>query len=72
MEYNKEHKKLLINGKITTSNNSSVSTLTPPSVTSTNKELCSLFIPINEKIKYSDFSKTQSISVRRVSDLMKS
>ena len=36
MEYNNEHNNLHINGKISTSNNSSVSTLTSPFVTSTN------------------------------------
>ena len=59
-----------MNGKISTSNNSSVSILTSPSVTSTNGEGCSLFIPIHEKIKYSYLSKTQAIYVGREIDVM--
>ena len=72
MEYNNEHHKLLTNGKISTLNNSSVSTFTSPSVTSTNDKGCSLFSPRHEKIKYSYFSNTKSIYVKRSSDLMKS
>ena len=52
MEYNNEHYNLLINGYISALNNSSVSTFTLASITSTNDKLCSLFSPINEKIKY--------------------
>ena len=40
IEYNNEHQNLLINGNISTSNKSSVSTSTSPSITSTNEELC--------------------------------
>ena len=40
MKYNSEHHNLLINGKMFTSNNSSVSTLTSLSVTSTSYEGC--------------------------------
>ena len=38
MEYNNEHHNVFSNGNISTPNNSSVSTFTPPSVTSTNDE----------------------------------
>ena len=48
-----------------------VSTLTSASVTSTNDKGCSLFSPIHEKIKYSVLFKTQSISARCASGLMK-
>ena len=58
MEYNKVNHNLLINGDISTSKNSSVSTLTSPSVTSTNDEVCSIFSIIHEKFQYSDLSKT--------------
>ena len=61
-----------MNDKISTSNKSSVSTLTSPSITSTNDERCSLFSPIHENIKYSYLSKTQAIYVRRASGLMNS
>ena len=54
MKYNNEHNKLQINGNISTSNKSSVSTLTSPYVTSTNNKGSSLFIPIHENIRYSD------------------
>ena len=40
MEYNNEHNNLHRNGNISKSNNSSVSTLTTPSVTSTNDKGC--------------------------------
>ena len=72
MEYNNEHRNLHTNGNISTSNSSSVSKFTSPSITSTNDKRCSLFIPIHKKIKYSDLSKSQSISARRASDVMKS
>ena len=72
MEYNNEHHNVHSNGKISTSNNSSVSTLTLPSVTSKNFEGCSLFNLIHENIKYSDYSKTQSRAVRRASNTMNS
>ena len=54
MEYNNEHNNLLRNGNSSTSNNSSVSTLTSPSVKSKNDEGCSLFSPIHENIQYPD------------------
>ena len=41
MEYNSEHHNIFINGKIPTSNNSTVSTLTSPNITSTNDKGCS-------------------------------
>ena len=72
VKYNNEHHNLHINGNISTSNKSSVSTLTAPSVSSTNDEGCSLFSTLHEKIKYSDLSKTQSRAVRYASDVMKS
>ena len=70
MEYNNEHHNVHSNGKISTSNNSSVSALTLPSVTSKNFEGCSLFNLIHENIKYSDLSTTKSRYVRRESDVM--
>ena len=42
MEYNDEYNYLFINGTISTSNNSSVSTLMSPSVTSINEKVCLL------------------------------
>ena len=72
MRYNDEHHNLYMNNKISTSNNSSVSTLTSPSVTSKNDEGCSLFSPIHKKIKYSDSSKTKSRAIRSANDVMKS
>ena len=71
IEYNNEHHKNFMNGKISTSKNSSVSTLTSPSATSTNDGGCSLFSPIHKNIKYSYLSKTQEKYVRRASDVMK-
>ena len=70
MEYNNEHYNLHRNGNISTPNNSLVSTLTSPSVTSTNNKECSLFSPIHEKIKYSDLYKNQSRAVRYASGVM--
>ena len=61
-----------MNGIISTSKNSSISTLISPSFTSTNYKGCSSFIPINENIKYSDFSVTQVRAVRRAIYVMKS
>ena len=58
MEYNNATVRAWEYGNISTSNNISVSTLNSPSVTSTNDEGFSLFIPINEKIQYSYYSKT--------------
>ena len=72
MEYNNVNHNLQRNSSISTSNNSQVLTLTSPSVTSTNKDLCSLFSPIHERIKYFDLSKTQSRAVRCSSYRMKS
>ena len=40
--------------------------------TSKNDKGCSLFSPIQENIKYSDWSKTQSTAVKRARDVMKS
>ena len=54
MEYNNEHHKLLINGNISSSNNSSVSAFNSPSFTSTSDKWCSLFSLIHEKINYFD------------------
>ena len=71
MEYNSEHHNLQRNGKILTSNYSSVSSLTSPSVTSKNDERCSLFIAKHENIRYSDFSKTRSIAGTRARGVMK-
>ena len=59
-----------MNGKISTSNNSSVSTLTSPYVTSRNYEVCLLQNKKHKKIKYSDFSETQSIPVHCEIDAM--
>ena len=71
MEYNNENHNLHINGNISTSNNSSLLTLTSTSVTSKNNKGCLLFIPIHDKIKYSDLSEKQSRSVRCAIYLMK-
>ena len=59
-----------MNGKMSTSNNSSISALTSPYVTSTNGEVCSLKSPIHNNIKYPEFSKGQVLSIRRASDVM--
>ena len=61
----------LINGKMLTSNYSSVSTLTLSSFTPINYELCSLQNTIHENIKYSFFFKTQARYVCCESDVMK-
>ena len=53
MEYSNVHHNLQINGNISTSKISSVSTLTSPSVTSTNYKWCSLLLTTHNKIKYS-------------------
>ena len=53
IKYNNKYCKFQINSNIPTSNYSSVPTLTSPSVTSKNYEVCSLFNPIHKKIKYS-------------------
>ena len=71
IEYNNKINNLLRNGNVLTSNKSSFSTLTSPSVTSTNEKLYSLLSPIHEKIKYSDLFKTQSRAVRHAGDVMK-
>ena len=71
MEYNNYRHNLQRNNNISASNNSSVSTLNSPSVTSTNDKGYSLFSAIHKNIKYSYLSKTQLISVRRASDVMK-
>ena len=52
------------------SNNSSVSTLASPFVTSINDKICSLQNLIKENIKYSDFSKIQEIYVCCASDIL--
>ena len=67
MEYNNKHNNLLINGNITTSNDSLVSTLILPSIKSINDEKCSLFSTIHDNIHYSDLSKIQSRAVMRAS-----
>ena len=59
-----------MNGKISTSNNSSFFTLTSSSVTSKHYKLCSLQIPIHDKIKYSYLSKTQANDVSNPSYIM--
>ena len=71
IEYNNGYHYPFMNSKMLTSKHSSVSTLTSPSVTSKNDEVCSLQNPIHEKIKYSYLSKTQSRYVRRLSYVMK-
>ena len=72
VEYNNEHHNLQINGDISITKNEWVSTLTLPYVTSTNDEGFSLFSPIHDTIKYSDWSKSQSRSVRSASDVINS
>ena len=72
MEYNNEHHNTQRKFNISTSNNSSVSTLTSTSVISTNYKGCSLFRLIHDKIKYYDSPKAQSRYVRSVSDVIKS
>ena len=52
MKYNNEHHNLKRKVNISTSNNSSVSTLTSTYVISTNDKGCSLLFPIHDKIKY--------------------
>ena len=59
-----------MNGKISTSKNSSVSTLTSNSVNSINYQVYSILNLIHERIKYSYLSKTQTIAVSCGSDLM--
>ena len=59
MYYNNEYHYPFMNGKIPTSKNSSILTSYSPSVNSTNEEVCSLQIPINDEIKYSELSKIQ-------------
>ena len=59
----------MINGKFSTSNNSSNFTLTSPSINSTNDEVCSLQNPIHEKIKYLELYKIQARYFRRESGL---
>ena len=60
-----------MNGKMSTSNNTSISTLTSTYVNSTNDKVCSLQSPIHENIKYSKLSKIQARAVRHASDAMK-
>ena len=72
MEYNNEHHNLHSNNSISTSNNSSVLTLTSPYVKSKNEEGCLLFNPIHNNIKFSGVSKAQSIAVRFERYIMKS
>ena len=62
----------MIHGKISTSKHLSVSAFISPYVTSKYDKGCSSFIPIHEKIKYSDLSKTQSIAVICAIYVMKS
>ena len=59
-------------GKILPSKNSSVTKLTSHFVTSRSYEVCSIENTINEKISYSDWSKTQKRAVCRASAVMKS
>ena len=59
-----------MNGKMSTSKNSSVYTLTSPSFTSRNDKVCSLKNPIHDQIKYPGFSKNQARDVCCSSDLM--
>ena len=59
-----------MNGKISTSKNSSISTFTSPSVVLTNDKGCLLLSSIHYNIKYSYFSGTQSRAVMRASDVM--
>ena len=62
-EFNNYYHPPLTDSKISTSKNYSISTLTSPSVTSINDEVCSLQNPVHENIKYSDFYKTQARAV---------
>ena len=64
-EFNNYYHPPLTDSKISTSKNYSISTLTSPSVTSINDEVFLLQNPIRQKIKYSDFSKTQSRYIHR-------
>ena len=61
----------LMNGTMSPSNNSSVSTYNRPSYISRNTKVCSLQKPIHKKIKKSYLSKTQSIFVSFESDVMR-
>ena len=61
----------LMNGKMSTSNNSSISTFTSKNIISTNDKVCSLQSPIHEKIKYSELSKSQETYVGCASNEMK-
>ena len=60
-----------MNGKMSTSKNSSVYTLTSPSFTSRNDKVCSLKNPIHDNIKYLDLSKTQARADCQASGVMK-
>ena len=61
----------MINGKFSSSNNASVSTLTSPSSSSRDDEVCYLQNPIHENINYSDWFITQARYVHCVSGVMK-
>ena len=71
MEYNNDFHSALMNGNMSTSNNSPVSALTPVSVTSRNDKVFSLQNPIHENIKYSHLSKTQERAVHCATDVIK-
>ena len=71
-EYNNGHHNLKSTGKISTFKDSSVSTLTSPSVTPTNYEWCSIFSPIHDKINYSYWSNSQPRAVSHTRYVMKS
>ena len=71
MGCNNESHYPLINGKITPSNNSSVSTLTSTSDNSRNDKVFWLQKSIHKKIKYSYLSKNQARYVWCASDIMK-
>ena len=71
MEHNNEYQFPLINNKTSSSNNYSVSILPQPYVTSRNDEVRSWQNTIHKNIKYSDWSKSQSIYISRVIDVMK-
>ena len=72
IEYNNEHHNFQRNGNISTSYNSSVSTLTSTSVTLKNDKGCSLLITKYENTKFSYLSKTRPITIRSASGIIKS
>ena len=60
-----------MDGKSSTSKNSSISTLTYPYSNSTNEKVYSLQGPIHDNIKHPEWSKSQSRAVMRARDIMK-